>query len=82
MGEEFTNERIISYGYCRPRLNGAAWEATPYVYTDLVDGERIYMVDGESVDFDAFAAWYLHFSEKRELLGNTSHLLYICRKQA
>ena len=31
-------------------------------------------------DFDEFAAWYLHFAEKRELLGNTNHLLYICRK--
>ena len=33
-------------------------------------------------DFDALAAWYLAFSEKRELLGATNHLLYICRKQA
>lgn len=32
-------------------------------------------------DFDAFAAWYLAFAEKRELLGNTNHLLYICRKR-
>ena len=32
-------------------------------------------------DFDAFAAWYLAFSEKRELLGSTNHLLYICRKR-
>ena len=31
-------------------------------------------------DFRAFLEWYLHFSEKRELLGNTNHLLYICRK--
>lgn len=31
-------------------------------------------------DFPAFADWYLAFSEKRELLGNTNHLLYICRK--
>jgi len=31
-------------------------------------------------DFHAFAKWYLNFSEKRELLGNTNHLLYICRK--
>ena len=31
-------------------------------------------------DFGAFAEWYLHFSEKRELLGCTNHLLYICRK--
>ena len=32
-------------------------------------------------DFDAFAAWYLAFAEKRELLGSTNHLLYICRKK-
>ena len=32
-------------------------------------------------DFDAFAAWYMAFAEKRELLGNTNHLLYICRKK-
>ena len=33
-------------------------------------------------EFDALSEWYLAFSEKRELLGNTNHLLYICRKQA
>ncbi len=32
-------------------------------------------------DFPAFVDWYLAFSEKRELLGSTNHLLYICRKQ-
>lgn len=31
-------------------------------------------------DFEAFLAWYLAFSEKRELLGNTNHLLYLCRR--
>lgn len=31
-------------------------------------------------DFPAFAAWYLTFAEKRELLGAANHLLYICRK--
>ncbi len=31
-------------------------------------------------DFDAFAKWYLAFSDKRELLGCSNHLLYICRK--
>ena len=31
-------------------------------------------------DFKSFCKWYLHFSEKRELLGSTNHLLYICRK--
>ncbi len=32
-------------------------------------------------DFKKLSDWYLHFSEKRELLGNTNHLLYICRKK-
>lgn len=32
-------------------------------------------------DFEAFAKWYLAFAEKRELLGNTNHLLYICRRK-
>ena len=32
-------------------------------------------------EFEALAEWYLAFSEKREMLGNTNHLLYICRKQ-
>ena len=31
-------------------------------------------------DFEKFTVWYLAFAEKRELLGNTNHLLYICRK--
>ncbi len=31
-------------------------------------------------DFPAFTEWYLTFAEKRELLGNSNHLLYICRK--
>lgn len=33
-------------------------------------------------DFGAFAAWHMAFAEKRELLGGSSHLLYICRKKA
>ena len=32
-------------------------------------------------DFQAFAKWFLAFSEKRELLGCHNHLLYICRKR-
>lgn len=31
-------------------------------------------------DFKAFAEYHLHNCEKRELLGCSSHLLYICRK--
>lgn len=32
-------------------------------------------------DFAAFADYQLHVCEKREMLGNSSHLLYICRKR-
>ena len=32
-------------------------------------------------DFRDFAKWFLAFSDKRELLGSHSHLLYICRKR-
>ena len=32
-------------------------------------------------DFPAFVDWYLAFSEKRELLGATNHLLWIGRKR-
>ena len=32
-------------------------------------------------EFTALCEWYLAFSEKRELLGTTNHLLYICRKR-
>ena len=32
-------------------------------------------------DFLAFADYQLHICEKREMLGNSSHLLYICRKK-
>lgn len=31
-------------------------------------------------DFEAFIKWQLAFSEKRELLGSSNHLLYVCRK--
>ena len=55
------------------------------ITTAGVDGslEPIEWCDDFSIpdeDFDRFAEWYLHFSEKRELLGTTNHLLYICRR--
>lgn len=31
-------------------------------------------------DFKRLSDWYMSHSEKRELLGNTNHLLYICKK--
>ena len=32
-------------------------------------------------DFEAFADYRLHICEKRELLGNSSRLIYICKKR-
>lgn len=32
-------------------------------------------------DFEAFADYQLHICEKREMLGNSSHLLYVCKKR-
>ena len=32
-------------------------------------------------DFEDFLGWYKYFSETRELLGLTDHLLYICKKK-
>ncbi len=61
-------------------------KAVDYITTTGVDGllEPIehradFSVSDE--DFEALAKWYLAFSEKRELLGHTNHLLYICRKK-
>ena len=33
-------------------------------------------------DFKAFADYQMHICEKREMLGTSSHLLYICRKES
>ncbi|MBQ8161534.1 MAG: class I SAM-dependent methyltransferase [Clostridia bacterium] len=32
-------------------------------------------------DFEKLCSWYMGIAEKRELLGSTNHLLYICRKR-
>lgn len=42
------------------------------------DRADFYMSDA---DFKAFADYQLHICEKREMLGNSSHLLYICEKR-
>ncbi len=57
-----------------------------WITTTGVDG-LIEPIEGRSdfsisdKDFEALSKWYLAFSEKRELLGNTNHLLYICKKK-
>lgn len=45
---------------------------------ELAEGRGDFAMSDE--DFKAFAKYHLHNCEKRELLGCSSHLLYICRK--
>ena len=47
---------------------------------ELAEGREDFVMSDE--DFIAFAKYHLHNCEKRELLGCSSHLLYICRKNS
>ncbi len=46
---------------------------------ESLEGREDFAISDE--DFEAFKKWYLAICEKRELLGMTNHLLYICRKK-
>ena len=61
-------------------------KATEYVTTVAVDNvleiaeqRSDFSMTGE--EFKAFCDYQLHICEKREMLGNSSHLLYICKKK-
>ena len=45
---------------------------------ELAEGRTDFAMSDE--EFSAFVQYHLHHCEKRELLGCSSHLLYICRK--
>ena len=49
-------------------------------YKENADAPFLLVSNSEEEDFDVFAEWLFAFAEKRELLGSSSHLLYICRK--
>ena len=56
-----------------------------YITTVAVDNvleiaERREDFSMTDADFQAFADYQLHICEKREMLGSSSHLLYICKK--
>ena len=58
---------------------------TEYITTTGVDGFILSMEMNPEFqisdeDFESLKKWYLAFSEKRELLGSSTHLLYICKK--
>lgn len=46
---------------------------------ELAEGRKDFVMSEE--DFEVFAKYHLATCEKRELLGCSSHLLYICRKK-
>ena len=45
---------------------------------ELAEGRADFAMSEE--EFEAYARYHLHFCEQRELLGCSSHLLHICRK--
>ena len=45
---------------------------------ELAEGREDFAMSDEN--FGVYAGYHLHNCEKRELLGCSSHLLYICRK--
>ncbi len=45
----------------------------------LAEGRKDFTMSDD--EFEAFTKYHLHHCEKRELLGCSSHLLYICKKQ-
>ena len=46
---------------------------------ELAEGREDFAMSDE--DFRVFAEYHLHNCERRELLGSSSHLLYICKKR-
>jgi len=46
---------------------------------EIIEKQGNYSISDE--DFKDFVAWSINFAEKRELLGSSSHLLYICKKK-
>ncbi len=92
--ENFTDDYKVRHfkeqlftGYDVPEFEGL-FQAKPvdHLTTAGVDGllepiEKRPDFSLSDEDLKALAEWYLAFSEKRELLGNTNHLLYICRKR-
>lgn len=46
---------------------------------ELAEGRRDFAMSDE--EFEVFAKYHLATCEKRELLGSSSHLLYVCRKE-
>ena len=74
-------------GYEVPEFE-ALFETKPVTYIttagvdgmmESLEGREDFAISDE--DFEAFKKWYLAICEKRELLGMTNHLLYICRKK-
>ena len=73
-------------GYEVPEFEGLFTDKpVRWITTAGVDGLLEAVEDREDfaisdADFEALKKWYLAICEKRELLGMTNHLLYICRK--
>ena len=74
---------------CKSRQGQLEYLVTmTYIHKFLTPGCRVLEIAEDREDFSmteedfaAFADYQLHVCEKRELLGLSSHLLYICKKR-
>ncbi|MBQ1411417.1 MAG: class I SAM-dependent methyltransferase [Oscillospiraceae bacterium] len=63
--------------YCGLPVTPVTLAATDGIL-ELAGGRADFAMSDE--EFEAYTAYHLHFCEQRELLGCSSHLLHICRK--
>jgi len=75
----FTGYDIIEFEELFKNKN-TEWVTTAGVDGPLEAVERRSDFELTDSDFKKMAKWYLTIAEKRELLGLTNHLIYICRK--
>ena len=67
----------MRFGVCAPVSDAAFIASVGFDYLEVNAANISAMTDEE---FEAFVKYHLATCEKRELLGSSSHLVYVCRK--
>lgn len=80
MMEEWNNfgEKIVPYAICRLDYRDFENYCNNLEIRDSGSG---LVPDSTFEEFELFVKYHLATCEKRELLGSSSHLLYICKKE-
>ena len=68
----------MKFGMCAPLPN---LEKALEAGADYIEVNNARLTEMSDEEFEAFAKMQLALCEKRELLGSSSHLLYICKKK-